>query len=50
MKKIRRLGDLPGLTSKWLPVGSELRNQSRSSKSEFWVSLFGRRVRGIRCL
>nr|QVX29239.1 ribosomal protein S4 [Indigofera miniata] len=31
-KKIRRLGALPGLTSKRPTVGSELRNQSRSSK------------------
>ncbi|RYR57562.1 hypothetical protein HN51_008579 [Arachis hypogaea] len=31
-KKIRRLGTLPGLTSKKPTVGSEFRNQSRSGK------------------
>nr|YP_010964755.1 ribosomal protein S4 [Hedysarum xizangense]WNM89410.1 ribosomal protein S4 [Hedysarum xizangense] len=36
-KKIRRLGNLPGLTRK---VGSELRNQSRSSKkSQYCIRL-----------
>nr|UZC31060.1 ribosomal protein S4 [Medicago coronata]UZC31136.1 ribosomal protein S4 [Medicago coronata] len=40
LKKIRRLGDLPGLTSKRLPVGSELRNPSRSSKkSQYRIRL-----------
>nr|YP_009656728.1 ribosomal protein S4 [Medicago lupulina]AJE72545.1 ribosomal protein S4 [Medicago lupulina]QCO73662.1 ribosomal protein S4 [Medicago lupulina]UEX92037.1 ribosomal protein S4 [Medicago lupulina]UZA65569.1 ribosomal protein S4 [Medicago lupulina] len=40
LKKIRRLGDLPGLTSKRLPVGSELRNESRSSqKSQYRIRL-----------
>nr|UEN67058.1 ribosomal protein S4 [Sophora franchetiana] len=41
-KKIRRLGVLPGLTSKrpTAPVGSELRNQSRSSKkSQYRIRL-----------
>ena len=31
-KKIRRLGALPGLTSKRPRAGSDLRNQSRSGK------------------
>nr|AGV52615.1 ribosomal protein S4 [Medicago truncatula f. tricycla] len=39
-KKIRRLGALPGLTSKEPTVGSELRNQSRSSKkSQYRIRL-----------
>lgn len=39
-KKIRRLGDLPGLTSKCTTVGSELRNQSGSSKkSQYRIRL-----------
>nr|YP_009127763.1 ribosomal protein S4 [Robinia pseudoacacia]AHY33378.1 ribosomal protein S4 [Robinia pseudoacacia]QJQ79294.1 ribosomal protein S4 [Robinia pseudoacacia]QWW33489.1 ribosomal protein S4 [Maackia amurensis] len=39
-KKIRRLGALPGLTSKRPTVGSELRNQSRSSKkSQYRIRL-----------
>nr|YP_009657417.1 ribosomal protein S4 [Medicago arborea]QCO74393.1 ribosomal protein S4 [Medicago arborea] len=39
-KKIRRLGALPGLTSKRPAVGSELRNQSRSStKSQYRIRL-----------
>nr|YP_009657493.1 ribosomal protein S4 [Trigonella foenum-graecum]QCO74469.1 ribosomal protein S4 [Trigonella foenum-graecum]QJA26541.1 ribosomal protein S4 [Trigonella foenum-graecum]WCR63245.1 ribosomal protein S4 [Trigonella foenum-graecum] len=39
-KKIRRLGALPGLTSKQPTVGSELRNQSRSSKkSQYRIRL-----------
>nr|QVX30585.1 ribosomal protein S4 [Camoensia scandens]UWV19067.1 ribosomal protein S4 [Camoensia scandens] len=39
-KKIRRLGVLPGLTSKRPTVGSELRNQSRSSKkSQYRIRL-----------
>nr|YP_010326756.1 ribosomal protein S4 [Dalbergia candenatensis]UNP50418.1 ribosomal protein S4 [Dalbergia candenatensis] len=39
-KKIRRLGALPGLTSKQPTVGSELRNQSRSGKkSQYRIRL-----------
>ncbi|TKY53124.1 30S ribosomal protein S4 [Spatholobus suberectus] len=39
-KKIRRLGSLPGLTSKRPTVKSELRNQSRSSKkSQYRIRL-----------
>nr|YP_010036464.1 ribosomal protein S4 [Graptopetalum amethystinum]YP_010036718.1 ribosomal protein S4 [Pachyphytum compactum]YP_010274711.1 ribosomal protein S4 [Echeveria lilacina]YP_010567458.1 ribosomal protein S4 [Pachyphytum longifolium]YP_011026605.1 ribosomal protein S4 [Lenophyllum guttatum]YP_011026860.1 ribosomal protein S4 [Sedum adolphii]YP_011027200.1 ribosomal protein S4 [Sedum morganianum]YP_011027285.1 ribosomal protein S4 [Sedum multiceps]YP_011027455.1 ribosomal protein S4 [Sedum sedifo len=39
-KKIRRLGALPGLTSKRPRVGSELRNQSRSGKrSQYRIRL-----------
>nr|YP_010150938.1 ribosomal protein S4 [Sesbania cannabina]YP_010891360.1 ribosomal protein S4 [Sesbania tomentosa]QJQ80059.1 ribosomal protein S4 [Sesbania cannabina]QQV73340.1 ribosomal protein S4 [Sesbania cannabina]WJK72883.1 ribosomal protein S4 [Sesbania tomentosa] len=39
-KKIRRLGALPGLTSKRPKVGSELRNQSRSGKkSQYRIRL-----------
>ncbi|RHN45339.1 putative ribosomal protein S4/S9 [Medicago truncatula] len=39
-KKIRRLRALPGLTSKGPTVGSELRNQSRSSKkSQYRIRL-----------
>nr|YP_010512957.1 ribosomal protein S4 [Acosmium lentiscifolium]UXL84528.1 ribosomal protein S4 [Acosmium lentiscifolium] len=39
-KKIRRLGALPGLTSKKPTVGSELRNQSRSGKkSQYRIRL-----------
>nr|YP_008963397.1 ribosomal protein S4 [Sedum sarmentosum]AFQ99064.1 ribosomal protein S4 [Sedum sarmentosum] len=39
-KKIRRLGTLPGLTSKRPRVGSELRNQSRSGKrSQYRIRL-----------
>nr|YP_009828075.1 ribosomal protein S4 [Glycyrrhiza aspera]QJQ76929.1 ribosomal protein S4 [Glycyrrhiza laxissima]QJC13117.1 ribosomal protein S4 [Glycyrrhiza aspera]QJQ74925.1 ribosomal protein S4 [Glycyrrhiza aspera]QJQ75001.1 ribosomal protein S4 [Glycyrrhiza aspera]QJQ75077.1 ribosomal protein S4 [Glycyrrhiza aspera] len=39
-KKIRRLGALPGLTSKRPTVGSELRNQSNSSKkSQYRIRL-----------
>nr|YP_005088795.1 ribosomal protein S4 [Pongamia pinnata]AET11332.1 ribosomal protein S4 [Pongamia pinnata]QWQ50190.1 ribosomal protein S4 [Pongamia pinnata] len=39
-KKIRRLGSLPGLTSKKLTIKSELRNQSRSSKkSQYRIRL-----------
>nr|WRV02053.1 ribosomal protein S4 [Oxytropis ochrocephala] len=39
-KKIRRLGALPGLTSKRPTVGSELRNQSGSSKkSQYRIRL-----------
>nr|YP_009769745.1 ribosomal protein S4 [Templetonia retusa]QIT00447.1 ribosomal protein S4 [Templetonia retusa] len=39
-KKIRRLGTLPGLTKKRPTVGSELRNQSRSSKkSQYRIRL-----------
>nr|UWV18974.1 ribosomal protein S4 [Coronilla valentina subsp. glauca] len=39
-KKIRRLGALPGLTSKRPTVGSELRNQSRSTKkSQYRIRL-----------
>ena len=39
-KKIRRLGTLPGLTSKKPTVGSEFRNQSRSGKkSQYRIRL-----------
>nr|UWV18892.1 ribosomal protein S4 [Anthyllis barba-jovis] len=39
-KKIRRLGALPGLTGKRPTVGSELRNQSRSTKkSQYRIRL-----------
>jgi len=39
-KKIRRLGALPGLTSKRPKAGSDLRNQSRSSKkSQYRIRL-----------
>nr|YP_010513717.1 ribosomal protein S4 [Tephrosia onobrychoides]UXL85288.1 ribosomal protein S4 [Tephrosia onobrychoides] len=39
-KKIRRLGSLPGLTSKKPTIKSELRNQSRSSKkSQYRIRL-----------
>ena len=39
-KKIRRLGTLPGLTSKRPKVGSNLRNQSRSGKkSQYRIRL-----------
>nr|YP_009766332.1 ribosomal protein S4 [Goodia macrocarpa]QIS96784.1 ribosomal protein S4 [Goodia macrocarpa] len=39
-KKIRRLGALPGLTNKRPTVGSELKNQSRSSKkSQYRIRL-----------
>nr|QVX30818.1 ribosomal protein S4 [Lonchocarpus utilis] len=39
-KKIRRLGSLPGLTSKKLTIKSEFRNQSRSSKkSQYRIRL-----------
>ncbi|KAL1348168.1 hypothetical protein AAHE18_07G060400 [Arachis hypogaea] len=39
-KKIRRLGTLPGLTSKKPTVGSEFRNQSRSGKkSQYRICL-----------
>lgn len=39
-KKIRRLGSLPGLTSKKTTIKSELRNQSRSSKkSQYRIRL-----------
>nr|YP_010463696.1 ribosomal protein S4 [Sedum bulbiferum]UUL70607.1 ribosomal protein S4 [Sedum bulbiferum] len=39
-KKIRRLGALPGLTSKRPRIGSELRNQSRSGKrSQYRIRL-----------
>nr|QHH23765.1 ribosomal protein S4 [Rhodiola smithii] len=39
-KKIRRLGALPGLTSKRPRVGSDLRNQSRSGKrSQYRIRL-----------
>ncbi|XP_052114315.1 30S ribosomal protein S4, chloroplastic-like [Arachis duranensis] len=39
-KKIRRLGTLPGLTSKKHTVGSEFRNQSRSGKkSQYRIRL-----------
>nr|VDD65891.1 unnamed protein product [Brassica oleracea] len=39
-KKIRRLGALPGLTSKRPRAGSDLRNQSRSGKkSQYRIRL-----------
>ena len=39
-KKVRRLGALPGLTSKRPKAGSDLRNQSRSSKkSQYRIRL-----------
>ncbi|KAM3738569.1 hypothetical protein ACB098_09G139800 [Castanea mollissima] len=39
-KKIRRLGALPGLTSKMPKAGSDLRNQSRSGKkSQYRIRL-----------
>ena len=39
-KKIRRLGALPGLTSKRPGAGSDLRNQSRSGKkSQYRIRL-----------
>ena len=39
-KKIRRLGALPGLTSKRPKAGSDLRNQSRSGKkSQYRIRL-----------